>query len=143
MKKKSIYLKAHIIFGFFGFALGSYALFKTLQFKNTQDNFSGLILFFSVTGICFLASMINFYIAYGFKYGMIDQVAGSYDLATVTRSNKKVFESSLWFVRHLNDSDSSEKEKYVFFISRYLPWICLDSNFLAKKKESNLTGGKT
>lgn len=75
---------------------------------------------------------INFYTAYGFKFGRVDEVMGSVDSAVFRRSGRNVREGvRIQLVRVLGTDDLSltDESRRVLFISGWLPWVCKLSAF--------------
>jgi hypothetical protein len=124
------------IYAFMGLVstlLGGYALERaTAYFAMTGDSVGGAA--FGAAGIGLLiVAVAHFYMAAGYRFGLLEAVEGSLDRATLRTKSGVVAEAvRIRFLRKpdARDSNSSPSNRYVFFISDWRPWVCPESGFL-------------
>jgi len=123
---------------YFAMGLGSlaisiYATSLALSLVETSQQYSSsLVLTSSLAAVFILVGAVNFYTAYGFRFGKVDEVVGSVDSAIFRRSGRNVREGvRIQLVRVLGADDLSltDDSRRVLFISGWLPWVCRLSNF--------------
>ena len=123
---------------YFAMGLGSLAISfyaASLAFSLTESSqhyTSSLVLSSSMAVVFVLVGAVNFYTAYGFKFGRVDEVVGSVNSAIFRRSGRNVREGvRIRIVRVLGTDDLSltDDTRRVLFISGWLPWVCKLSKF--------------
>ena len=123
---------------YFSMGLGSlaisfYATSLAFSLTETSQHYSSsLVLSSSMAVVFVLVGAVNFYTAYAFKFGRVDEVVGSVDSANFRRSGRNVREGvRIQFVRVLGTDDLSltDDSRPVLLISGWLPWVCKLSRF--------------
>lgn len=102
----------------------------------TQHYSSSLSLRLTIAIVFILIGAVNFYTAYGLKFGTVDEVVGSLDSAIFRRSGKNVREGvRIQLVRILGTDDLSltDDGRRFLFISGCRPWVRKLSTFHCQK----------
>lgn len=114
------------------FVLSAYAVrlgFEALAVTSILLDFLVFLvaaLVFAVSGVALL------YFALSFKFGIVEEVFGSRNSATLVLAGKEVRAGGrIRYLKHLETDDESigEDEKTVFFIVDWRPWVCVSKNF--------------
>ena len=128
------YSKFYGLTGCVGIGLGGYVLQAVLAAPKL-DMSSTLV--FSVCVIVFwIFSIISFFAAYAFKFGRVDEVFGTIDMATLMKAGKIVAEGGP--VRPFRRFDSEKwnrvnDDEYIVFLLRWRPYVCDVKNFALKR----------
>ncbi|WP_208640180.1 hypothetical protein [Massilia violaceinigra] len=127
----------YFLMGLGSLAMSFYAASIALSLTKTSQHYSSsLPLCLTIAIVFILVGAVNFYTAYGFKFGRVDEVVGSLDSAIFRRSGRNVREGvRIQLVRVLGTDDLSltHDERRVLFISGWLPWVCKLSKFHCQK----------
>ncbi|MGZ8302847.1 MAG: hypothetical protein ACXW2U_09705 [Telluria sp.] len=129
--------KFHFCLGLAGLGLTAYLTYLGLQSQAARNDSSTLPLLVG-TGICLLvAGGINFYMAFGFHSGWVDEVRGSGDSATLIRRGK-IFRANvrIRLIRRMDEDDLNvpDDQRPVFFLGDGFPWVCSTKNFRYNSK---------
>ncbi|TSJ82539.1 hypothetical protein [Chitinimonas sp. BJB300] len=93
----------------------------------------GIFLYYGVVIGLLLASIVNIYTAYGFKFGRLDKVVGNKNSAVLIRSGEKIRENvSISFARYPDADNASltPDKQCVLFVADWRPWVCSTQDFL-------------
>ena len=118
--------------GFAGLALAAYVL-RTLLRWGAQPHGTQALVFYGLCGIgVLLAGLVNFYTAYAYLFGRVDQVVGTVDRAALLRDGRAIRpHARLYLVRHVDADNLSlpAEQQCVIFICGGRPWSCPASGF--------------
>jgi hypothetical protein len=125
--------KIYALLGCSGLALGLYVFCMVLSLDSSTEHYRTSFWISSATGVVIvLAGLLNFYTAFGFKFGKIDAVVGSRRSAVLIRGENNVRdEVRIRAVRYLDSDqlDLTDDQRLIFFIGNWRPWVCPVSGF--------------
>jgi hypothetical protein len=123
----------YALLGFSGIALGLYVFSVVWSLDSSTEHYRTSFWFISATGVVIvLAGLVNFYTAFGFKFGRIDAVVGSRRSAVLIRGEKNVRKAvHIRLLRYLDSDqlDLTDDQRLIFFIGNWRPWVCPVSGF--------------
>jgi hypothetical protein len=129
----------YLLMGLGSLAIAFYAFFLTLSLTATSEHYSSSFLLCSIMGVGFiLVGAVNFYTAYAFEFGKVDEVVGSRESAVFIRSGRNVREGAriqLTRVMGADDLSLTDDQRRVLFISGWRPWVCPLSRFHAAERQ--------
>ena len=112
------------------FALGLYALWKTLLYMRISADAMGTTIFGCVVLCLWLVAGLHWYMAAGFRCGALDLVTGTLAAATLQQGGRVVVSATrIQFVRRLDADILTPENRYVFFVCAYRPWVCKETRF--------------
>jgi hypothetical protein len=127
------------VFGFLmaaaiGVALTCYSVSIALSINVTAtEHRATLMLCMSMAIFLSCLVLFNFYLAFAFKFGRVDQVSGSKNSATLHRDSTVVKQAQkiswCWSPSGVNE-DIPAAHRNVIFIIGWRPWVCGRNCFL-------------
>lgn len=114
--------------------LSSYSIYSAISLHSVTDRYYFTVIVCWITGIFFFVlSAANVCIAFAFEFGIVDSVEGSTNSATLIRAGNVAEENiKVQWTHQLGsiENDGNFECKYVLFISKWRPWVCLRDTFL-------------
>lgn len=130
--RNSIRWRAYALLGVGGLCLSIYVFFMVFTSLAERKYLTEKYIFFAVGLMLVAASLSNFYISYGMKFGTIDRVFGSRKSATMVKNEQTVKEGGriqIWVNLDRDDGSLSDEEKTVLFLCDWKPWTCALRDF--------------
>lgn len=112
--------------GLTGMALAFYVLDNVMQSEYVKNDLLSLCVF-GATAVTFIAaSAINFYLAFAFKFGRVDEVVGSMHSAVLIQGGRTMREGSRIQLKRDDPENASltDDQRNVLFICDWRPWVC-------------------
>ena len=119
----------YCFFGSAGFVISAYLFY--IAFAQAQmDHF----IFFATAGsaLAFI-SLVNFYTAYAFKFGVLSAVFGTAQAANLVRGGVPILSNAkIRLIRNfdIDNSNINDDQRLIIFVANWRPWVCPKKFFL-------------
>jgi len=132
--------KVSFAFGLLGLVMAVYLLDLVLNSAGPNVDLSFRALLSISAAVLLAAGIFNFYVAFAFKYGVVDTVVGPFESATLLRSGTPVTQGArIQFFREVDSDNASipDEARRVFFVAQLRPWSCATNRFLIDAQQEN------
>ena len=115
-----------------GVVMALWLLDKVLQSEETKKDLFSFYIYLAGVAVLIVVSAVNLYTAFAFKFGRVDEVAGSMESAALIQGGKTVLEGARIQLKRAYDLENTsltDDQRNILFICNWRPWVCLAKNF--------------